>query len=457
MISWRIKMRFIVALAGILVLPVIMLFAFYMIRPPAVLTAFLALRSKWNEHSMVDVHECTGVWSVPVTAKDSRWTPGFPETSAAYFFLPVTTTHDGRPVRLDITGDFPVARFMSLALYDSDSGRLLSSLRDSSINPSVGSENPFVNDVERDTPDRRYVVRIAPSGYYAEHFTNKLTYPKDVTHVTLMLRVYNPDDEGNGKKRDATGGVGLPRVHAYYTDTNGPLPECRSAWRIPRLDGDARQSLLDAAIEQDQSARAGQPFPLYALRSIGSTLFENPHVTYGFSNLSRRLGDVVILRFRAPTFVKNAGGVKLMEAGPDVRYWSVCLGGLRETNTIACATDVDVKIDQEGFASVAILPADDPKLAVAAAERGIYALNWGTWITGGYRVILRVMENNKPFAKSYANVPELKFDGDVINPADLARFESQKFIGDYGATGTYFTRQQFLEQFTRKVPATHFK
>ena len=119
--------------------------------------------------------------------------------------------------------------------------------------------------------------------------------------------------------------------------------------------------------------------------------------------------------------------------------------------------DVDVKMDQEGFATVAILPADDPKLAVAAAERGIYALNWGTWITGGYRVILRVMENNKPFAKSYANVPELKFDGDVINPADLARFESQKFIGDYGATGTYFTRQQFLEQFPSKVPADQLK
>ena len=417
----------------------------YLQRPAAVLAALLAMKSKWNETPMVDAHECTGRWSIPVTGKDSRWIPAFPETNAAYFLLPVQTRNNGRPVRFVMAGDFPMARFMSLALYDSDSGRLLSSLRDSAIKPYSESENPFLKKVERDTPDRRFVVRVAPLGYFADQVSNKLTFPKDVDYITLILRVYRPDDDAAGHSLDATGGVGLPRIHAYHVDDGTPAPGCLSAWRRPRLDVDSNQRLIDDDIERDQKSRAGKPFPFYAHHPVNSGLFPNPDVTYGFTNITRSLGDVVSIRFKAPSFFNSNSKTRFIDTHADVRYWSVCLSGRRETNTVGCVGDAEMKVDKDGFANVVIIPRNDKELAEAAAARGMSVLNWGKWITGGYRVIVRFIENENPFAHSYSRVPDLTTADWSAGSMALEAFEAGKVLGDYAATGTYMSRAQFLE------------
>jgi hypothetical protein len=389
--------------------------AIYLVRPAAVLSVMVAARSIANEQSGPDVHECTGKWSVPVTGKDSRWTPGFPETNAAYFLLPVATRSNGRPVRFDVVGDFPQARFMSLALYDSGSGALLSSLRDSAIKAYEGSENPFREKVTRDTPNRRFIVRVAPDKHYADYLPNILPYPKGAEYVTLILRVYRPDEDGTGNRQDAAGGVGLPRVHAYFTDTGEPVPGCRSVWRLPRVDMDATQHAVDPAVAQGQKSRGDKDFPIHFLHSSGTGVFPNPHLTYGVWNLDRALGEVVTIRFPAPTFFNNKAKTRFIDARADVRYWSVCLGGRRETNTIGCVSDTDVKLDDDGFANVAILPRGDKELADAAAARGMSVLNWGQWVTGGYRVLIRFIEN-----------------------------DAAKVISDDDAARSYMTKEQFL-------------
>jgi hypothetical protein len=409
-----------VVIVTILALPFIVVPAIYLARPAAVLLAILAYKSKQNEREGPDAHECTGRWSIPVTGKDSRWTPMFPETNAAYFLLPVATRSLGKSVRFDVVGDFPQARFMSLALYDSDNGRLLSSLRDSAIKPYEGSENPFREKVTRDTPNRRFIVRVAPDKHYADYLPNILTYPKEVEYVTMILRVYRPDEIGPGTQHDVTGGVGLPRVHAYFTDSGTPVPGCQSVWPRPDLyvgvDVDKSQREIDVAVEKEQQASGGKEFPFHALRASVSGIFPNPHVTYGVTNLDRRLGEVVTIRFKAPTFFNNRAKVKFMDPSAEARYWSICLGGRRETNTIGCVADADVKLDDDGFANIAILPPGDKALADAAAARGMSVLSWGgRWITGGYRVLVRLIDN------------------------DAARVFSED-----GATGSYMTKEQFL-------------
>lgn|GEM_PF-3214657 len=432
-------------LAAILSLALMAPVAIYVVRPAAVLASLLALRSKWNEPSMPDAHECTGRWSVPVSGRDSRWIPAFPQTSATYFLLPVATRYDGRPSRFELAGDFPMARFMSFALYDSDSGRLLSSLRDSEIRPYVESVNPFVKKVERDTPDRRFVVRVAPAGYFADLMPNKLTFPKDVGYVTLILRIYRPDVDAAGHSLDATGGVGLPRVHAYHVDDGTPVPGCVSAWRLPRLDVDSKQQAIDDAIAKDQKARDGKPFPFYAHHSGIPGPFPDPHVAFGFTNVNRALGDVVTIRFRAPSFFNSASKSRFVDTRTDVRYWSVCLGGRRETNTVGCVADAETSADKDGFTNIAIIPPGDKELADAATARGMSVLYWGKWISGGYRVIIRFVENETPFARSYSRVPDLAMDRTSVQPADLEPYEAGKVLGDFGAYGTYLSRKQFLD------------
>lgn len=241
MVHGRRKQWLIAALVGIFVIPVVAVPVIYLVRPATLLMAILAARSKLNERVGPDQHECTGRWSIPVAGKDSRWKPAFPETNAAYFLLPVATRSGGRSLRFDIAGDFPKASSMSLDLHDSSSGRVLSSLRASEIKAYEGSENPFLDKIHRDTPNRRYVVRVAPVAHYADYLPNILAYPEDVEHVALVLRVYRSDDADAGSALDSTGGVGLPRVHAYNTDTGERAPDCDSVWRLSRLDFDEAQ------------------------------------------------------------------------------------------------------------------------------------------------------------------------------------------------------------------------
>ena len=341
----------------------------------------------------------------------------YPDDSAQYY----SGAYQLAPgTRIRIHGRFPHARYMSFNVYDA-AQRPLDGLADINIAPDPGSSDPFrFGAFRNDEQQRDYTVFIDTGPKPAQRAPNTLYTGTGQngapnTSGTFIYRIYIPD---NG--RDATGGVGLPTVTVEPADGSGgeatsPCANTDKPTVTGLNDAVAQQALPDrpatspsgppkwrkfvnvassVAIGTTGSPTVG-PADLDQLGGSGGFL-SNLDNAYVSAFIDRSAGQVVVTRFRAPTFPDTRPPAQRMPGG-QLRYWSLCTNDPATQRFVACANDDRSVVAPDGVVTYVVsTPAQRP----ANATRSCF-VNWLPWGPSSRGVLIyRNMLPDPGFAES---------------------------------------------------------
>ena len=251
----------------------------------------------------------------PTLASIQRSNIGVTDSGAFYWLQPVVA---GADTRIVISGDYPDARYASLAVYLPNgspftSNGVGSSLSDYRIAADPGSTNPWQRPA---VPGGRFTVTIRSQVTPAQ--TNVLPMPRGTTSAHpgyLLYRVYLPA----GGRPDR---VPLPTLTIHDGQTTRRLPTCR--------DHDAP---IPSPVRDPTPSGSPIPVPpqLKFYKPAGgftvNALLPNMDTAYGQAYFVRRpaSSDVVVVTAKAPTFAPGSHPSPWPNPHTDMRYWSMCL------------------------------------------------------------------------------------------------------------------------------------
>jgi hypothetical protein len=374
----------------------------------------------------------------------------FPDTGTRYLGALVPVPPGGY---LEITGQFPHARYMSLQAY-STLLQTTSDLRDTQIVPDPGSTNPFLPGADRNATHRNYTVKIVSGKPPANPPPNTLydaSADGSKSGHAFAYRIYLPD-----RSAGPFGGVPAPSITIVLPGgIRLPLPTCQD----PLTDVGVTQALAGLGLANYGLPTSGllavktphwtkyvnaptsyingvtdnqyTPPQLQAVLGnvaglLPSGLGENADNKYVYSYLSQEFGQVVAFRARLPTTPHTYDGEPAMASG-QLRYWSMCTG-TRTTQTLGCTVDEQTPVDSNGYFTIAISPAAD-RPADASNQCGVAWLPWGPDPKG--IALMRNMLPSPDFAQAIQNA---------------AVGSEQKTMGAYYPTGTYYSTPEAFDQ-----------
>jgi hypothetical protein len=327
----------------------------------------------------------------------------FPEIQTRYLGAIVAAPPGGY---VEITGQFPHGRYMSLQTYTTTL-QSISTVRDDQIVPDKGSRNPFLPGANRNAARRSYTVRIVHGTAPADGGPPNTLYDTRADGQSgrgLAYRLYLPD-------RDKRPFGGVPPPSLAIVTASGQrieLPTCPD----PLTDVGLTQSLGDLGLSGLQLPPAGtlakrptvwhryvnapstyatgftdneQVSPQLAdsiqnvTAKLPSGLGENSDNKYVYAYLSREFGNVAVIHVKVPTTPRTYGGERRMGRG-QLRYWSLCSGN-RLTFTYGCQVDEQLALDRRRYATIAMSTAAD-RPANAERRCGIGWLPWGPDLKG---------------------------------------------------------------------------
>ncbi|HEY8544405.1 MAG TPA: hypothetical protein VIL36_05125 [Acidimicrobiales bacterium] len=346
----------------------------------------------------------------------------FIDTAATYWSATVEVP-DG--AHIEVRGDFPRARYLSLVTYDVR-GRTIDHLTDTEIDPDPGSVNPFRSGASRTATDRRYTVRVvnervpaagpAPNTLYTENADGSRS-TRATREARLTLRVYTPD-----AGTDEAGGVPLPLITVV-------LPSGERIARPPCLD--ATTAPVEGAGFSVPGGGGTDP-PAWE-RFLPDGLGENVDNAYVVETFMTAHGEVLALEARAPTFPSTRDGDAEMGTG-QVRYWSMCTN-LLTTAVLECVQDEDVPVDAAGSFTI-VVSRPDARPANATTECGV------AWLPAAPDtdtiLVYRHMLPDPSFAEAIQNV----------GPGT-----GERTMGVYYPRGTYYATADAYERLGCERPA----
>jgi hypothetical protein len=381
---------------------------------------------------MVSKRWCATSWGDPFSL--SRGNIAFPDAYAAYWVRFLSASQTAKRLGFKIRGRFAHARYESFVAYvHTDEGTAVEALLDRDMAPDPGSHNPFLPGTARDTAQRWYTLWWIPEGDRSPApAQNVLTY-RPGSASQLILRIYAPDDG-----QDMTGGVGLPAVTLHELGTGQPKPCTRDLtlglgdllpWR--------ELTMLTAKAPSRPDNPPGR-LHFWSEPRGNYALYQNPHNDYLVSfPAPPRLGhEVVVMRFMPPTVPHTRDGQTPFTGSEQIRYWSMCIGGI-STQTTACVADFEAQFDADGY--VTLVVGDAPDVAHHAA--GMNLLSWG-----GHKIPVLIYRNLVT-----ERIRAEGFLGDLqrVPPPEAGRdpmeFVAERFIGAYAPVGIQCTAAAFLE------------
>lgn len=381
----------------------------------------------------------------------------FPDAAANYWIADVPLPPGGR---IEMTGDFPHARYMSVIDYTAAS-QAIDGLADYQIAPERGSTNPFVVGANRNAARRAYTLHVVsgsvPSSGRARNtiYTTNGTKVSPPGSVVIIYRVYEPD-----RGLDITGGVGLPGFEVVSaTGQSVSLTGCQSdslpdlgvterlanagasgASPLPNTGLGSRNppvwvrytnpasGVVTGALDNELTGTNLYPF-LYTLTNTlpSGGFFENIDNAYVTSFDSAGFGPVLAFRAKAPTTPQTYDGEARMGRG-QLRFWSFCTANAA-TMYYACVRDDQVPRDRRGYYTVVIsTAANRPSNARAACGY--------TWLPAGPApqtvLILRNMLPAPGFKHAIQDV--------------TAGVNERQVMGPYYPQGRYYSSVAEFEQ-----------
>jgi hypothetical protein len=344
-------------------------------------------------------------WSVLVSPSAGN---GRLVDEAASYLVAVVPVDEGGS--LEIAGEFPHARFMSLEVYD-ERQRTIDHATDVDIEPDRGSTNPFLPEADRTATDRSFSLRVVDARRPASGAPANTLYTESADGqrsslgtgvMRVTLRVYAPD-----AGTDRTGDVGWP----HLTRVNGagratPLDECLPseapdvAWAPPFVIPGGRGSN-----------------PPQWTRFLPDGYGENTNADYIYETYMPSLGEVLTLRATAPTAPATRGAEPTMGQG-DLRYWSMCNHRMT-THVYDCVNDEDVPVGDDGSFTIVVSSAEDRP----ANARPACGVAW-----------LEAVPGEEMFLVYRQLVPDEAFASAI---RDAAPGREEAVLGSYYPRGTY--------------------
>lgn len=333
----------------------------------------------------------TCFWSRGPHGADPYINIAYPDANV-FYWASAFTIPDG--AKLNLKGEYPHSRYMSLISYD-QRGRPVESLADYLIEPnqSDGSVNPFLPGNPRNSAQRSYSVEVLNKAPDAERAIGERSANAsgNILHTpgygranqqAVLYRIYLPD---GGKAPD--GGVALPEPELTLADgtvlsgndackslkTRQPLQISLDAVGVPPSEyrkltnqpdkPDTWPSKIPAEwfIQLDRESLLG----IYtgyinpeARRSEGG-FYPNLDNHYVRTIINRKHGPVFLLRGKAPTTPRTHDGNDIMSDG-ELRYWSVCSNqGFANTRVNDCLFDEEIPLDPRGYYTIVVSREED--------------------------------------------------------------------------------------------------
>jgi hypothetical protein len=279
--------------------------------------------------------ECTHLWktSLEIAPDAPKGMSG--DTYAAYGLIGFYAESN---LRLEIRGEYPRGRFMSFQSYRTSRKRTVHHLFDSDIKPDQGSTNPFVpgNDVNA---AQRFFSVDAVTNPKAGVSQNILLLDPNTNIHSIFYRYYVPVDGYTPSEND------LPRIFAVDAKTNAPrscpkyvdtqLDPGPVAHAILRLV--KKKTVLDFEPNADFDNGVNAAVPGYV-----TVLSRIDH------------GSVSLIRFKPPTHPDTQTGSGPFPPLGEVRYWSMCMQNLHESETLVCLPDYLAQIGSDGIVTIVV-------------------------------------------------------------------------------------------------------
>lgn len=342
----------------------------------------------------------TCFWRYGPSSGDPYLNIAYPDAATFYWGAVFTVP---RGARLHLEGRYPHARYMSLISYDYK-GAPLDAVADYLFVPQAGSTNPFIDGADRRTTQRNYAIEVVNAarptpmrwGVHLRGETRERIHAPqqaDNPQQQLQYRIYARD-----KGTDETANGGLPEPVLTLADgkvlrgaeacaqlrTAQPLVADLGALALPRER--LRELIEQSRAKVGPSGPATNPptwsktsqemsrFALYTndfkvepdVRRRDGTFYANLDNQYVRTFISRRFGEVWVMRGKAPTTPKTFhGDAKWSDAG-ELRYWSWCSNqGFGTARVNACVFDEEVPVDAQGFYTLVMSRASDrPRNAI---------------------------------------------------------------------------------------------
>lgn len=282
-----------------------------------------------------------------------------------------------------IRGQYPNARFFSIETYHPDIP--VDVLFDFQITPDAGSLNPFRggNAYPPDGQNLFYTVQLVEVAGKNEIPDIK---PGNFLYVTrqkgqrndyyiFLYRVYwnrMGDDvevpHGYTRRQwEKQGQKPLPEVITRESAGSSADPDL-SLIR-PEIAGTSRDAIIGrfresrnySELQRTQGEESSGCSWVAGNPKVG---FGNSAVVYLLINLDDSHGEIAVCRFKVPTFPDTNRREIIDQNTQQTRYWSVCTHIPGTMTTIACLSDCDFVIDNDGYATI-VFSAEDKRPANA--------------------------------------------------------------------------------------------
>ncbi|HTD04115.1 hypothetical protein [Undibacterium sp.] len=310
---------------------------------------------------------------------------------------------------LHLRGQYPFARHMSFNSYNAG-GMPVDRINDVMVQAEGQAANPYQAGAVRQGVKRDYLVNVvAGSDQQMKNAdglrpANTLFTESDSGVHQLWYRVYVPDHG-----MDSKGGVSLPAPVMTMADGQ-TISGDQLCKQMVVKDAALRDIRLPTETVRQMYAIPGAGSPVHPAQnpprwnaffnpalSVTNVLIGTPYEgmrdkqdptrrggfystldnTYMSAYIDNRLGQVLVLRAKAPTTPRTYRNAVTMPAA-QLRYWSICkYRSLADTAVDACLYDEQVPVDQQGYYTIAVSKAD-VRPANASDACGVAWLDWGS-------------------------------------------------------------------------------
>lgn len=342
-----------------------------------------------------------------------------------------------KQMALRISGKFPHARFLSFNFGDISSMDMVGSLTDYEIIPELGSQNPFQNEINRQTTDRDYTFWLLPEGSNIDK-ENGFQIPENTNRFQMTIRVYGADQSQN-----ALGGE-LPKIEAFKLSSleagKLEITDCPShSSKSAEAQSGGMLNIIVRLFKRNyppQEYDAGKTIRFFRTPvPKGATEMNGAHIV---SKLDTSHGDVAIIKVRVPQYPKTRDGRGVFKQDDEIRYMSICSYDsiIPIYFSLGCVFDEGMKINEESMA-VVVFSSDD-RIRQKTESLGLNFLP---------------MKGYRPWLMQRQFVPHKNFEGNFRDIVPVATVDEKfskdlaadNFVGAYAPTGGYCDQDAFLK------------
>jgi hypothetical protein len=271
-------------------------------------------------------------------------------------------------------------------------------------------------------PDKKskdtYTIYILPEGE-TMNAANEVHFPTNLESVSVFLRHYVPE-------KDIFGNVPLPVITAYQNGKENPANPSAAKTNVHKnlVGGMAFWKILKPVFEHIPNYDT-----IYSYRVDAAGTYPNYDNFYLTMPVVRRNNDVLLVRFRPPTYTTKQG-----DNSREVRYHSLNQGDILTYN-LDGTKDADMSISPDGY--VYTLIGDD--IAANREKAKQLGINFMPWKVGERMVLIqRHMLPNPNFAGGIDKVPILD-----LNKSIYAQ-RGTNFIKDYASVAIMIAEAKYL-------------